>query len=166
MGCTPRSKDYVVQFVLDRDLPTPLPRITLQAEEADFDEPHQLDEKHLPQFVQQMASRLDQRTGHDVAPLMLGSVPCAHYTKRKRFRFGDKTVAAECDVIQTLQNGRIYTLSLDVYSGKLIDYRADAYVVMAHIEFLEGAKQSDETASDAESGEKEKTQPAPEAPDQ
>ncbi len=136
----PRGNDYVVRFVRDRTQHSPLPRITVEACDSDWNQLGELSEENLKLFCEAVADHLDEKTRQamdgDVKPLLLGSVPCAYFVINKQYRVEDKLIRGSCDVIKTLQHGRLYTLSLDVYLDRLIDYRADAFAVMAHMEFL------------------------------
>ncbi len=160
----PRGKDYVVRFVRDRTNRSPLPRITVEAGETDWKKLGELSEANLKQFRDAVADDLEQKTRQaleeDVKPLKLGSILCVHYVVRKQYQVGGKVIRGSREVIQTLQHGRLYTVSLDVYAGKLYDYRGDAFAVMANMRFLVPEQEESAEKEPAEEG------PAEESPGQ
>ncbi len=135
----PRSRDYVARFVFDRSRRLTLPRITVDACEADEEDPHNLTKESLASYVKSMAGRMDEELLQvlegEVGLLMLGDVPCARYVLRKKFRLGENLIRADREVLLTIRDGRIYRVLLDVHSGTLREYRADAYAVMATMKY-------------------------------
>lgn len=135
----PRSKEYVVRFVFERDQRIPLPRITVGARDATAEEPNDLDRENLIGFVESLMGRMDEAglkaMQGQVEPLMLGNRPCVRYVLNKKFRWGDRVLRAKCEVLKTVRDGRIYTIFLDANVNTLVDYRADAYAVMATMKF-------------------------------
>ena len=144
----PRDKAYLVRFVFDRLRQSPLPRITIEAHDADFQHPRDVTQANLPEFLKQFTDSLDERTRRAsegrILMLMLGDVPCVSYTLNREFRVGTSRYKSEREVLVTLRNGRLYTVSLDVYAGKLLDSQGDAYAVVAGLRFVQP------TASDKE----------------
>lgn len=136
---SPRSKAYVVRFVFDRRQRFPLPRITVEARDAAANDPHYLDEENLVTFVDSLLGRMDAKVlmamEGGVDPLVLGSVACARYVVSKKFRLGGRVISAECEVLKTIRGGRVYTVVLDANADTLVDFRADAYAVMANMKF-------------------------------
>ena len=144
----PRSKDYVARFRFDRN--QPLPQITVEAREAGPDEPRNLNEENLPAYVDAMTDGMDEKLLQamkgKIEPLKLGDLFCARYVVQRKFRSGGRLYAGKREVVQTIRNGRVYSVSLDVYAGMLVRYRADAYAVMATMKFPP-AQQKDESDS-------------------
>lgn len=138
----PRSSKYLARFVFDETHRSPLPRITVTAEDADFDEPVDLDEKSLGLFLDLLDSALSDsaRKGmlEPMKPMVLGDVPCVRFVVGKVYRRGNKKIRGECQIVKTLHAGRIYTVALDVYRGTLLEHHNEAYVVVAGMEFLAG----------------------------
>ncbi len=173
----PRAKDYVTRFVFDRMRQSPLPRITIEARDADFQQPRDVNQANLREFLELFTNSLSEDTLQavegDLLMLVLGDVPCVAYKLNKQFRVGNRVYPAEREVIVTLSRGRIYTVSLDVYAGKLEDYRADAYAVVAGFQFLQptsadkrqpAASEANKNAADgSEAGEAGKAVPTPDA---
>jgi hypothetical protein len=173
----PRAKDYVTRFVFDRMRQSPLPRITIEARDADFPRPRDVTQANLHEFLAMFTNSLDegirQAVEGDLLMLVLGDVPCVAYKVNKQFRVGSRVYPAEREVLVTLSRGRIYTVSLDVYAGKLEDYRADAYAVVAGFQFLQptssdnqqpAASEANKNAVDgSEAAESGKTDSTPDA---
>jgi hypothetical protein len=137
----PRGENYVARFVFDRMRQSPLPRITVEARVADSPKLRDVTEEKLLEFMEEFVGSWDKDTPpavHDsLLPLVLGDVPCVAYRMSKRFRLGNRVYPADREVLVTLRRGRLYTVSLDVYAGQLDDYRADAWGVVAGLQFPE-----------------------------
>lgn len=165
-----RSQDYVVRFVYDRGRRVPLPRITIWARDATANEPLNLDRENLVSFAESLMGRMDEKTLQAmqgrVEPLMLGTIPCARYVVRKKFRFGKRTLPARGEVLKTIRGGRVYTVLLDANINTLVNYRADAYAVVATLQFplaeasgkAEAKAERDSSSRETEAAE----EPAPE----
>lgn len=155
-----RSQDYVVRFVFDRSRRIPLPRITIGARDATANEPLNLDRENVVAFVEALMGGMDeaslQALDGRVEPLMLGEIPCARYVVDKQFRFGERTLPARGEVLKTIRDGRVYTVLLDANVNTLVDYRADAYAVMANLRFP-AAEASGESQASAGEGDGRKT---------
>lgn len=134
-----RSQDYVVRFLFDRSRHIPLPRITIGARDVTANEPFNLDRENLVAFVETLMGGMNeaslQALDGRVEPLLLGEIPCARYVVGKKFRFGERTLPARGEVLKTIRDGRVYTVLLDANVNTLVDYRADAYAVMANLRF-------------------------------
>ncbi|MFO7908189.1 MAG: hypothetical protein ACQESR_26245 [Planctomycetota bacterium] len=150
-----RSQGYVVRFVFDRRRRVPLPRITIGARDAAANEPLNLDRENLVSFVESLMGEMDEKVlqamDGRVEPLMLGRIPCARYVMRKKFRFGKRALPARGEVLKTIRDGRVYTVLLDANINTLVDYRADAYAVVANMRFPL-AEASGETSGKANAG--------------
>jgi len=135
----PRDQDYVARFVFDRSRQSPLPRITIEARDAKFRQPRDVSEANLPEFLKRFAGSLDSDTRQAVEgsflTLVLGDVPCVAYQTQRKFRVGNGEFLADREVLVTLRNGRLYEVTLDVRAGQLDDFRADAWAVMAGMQF-------------------------------
>jgi hypothetical protein len=138
-----RDKAYVAQFVLTEQ--SPFPRITVHVREAGFRVPRDAtDEDSLLKFLDQIKTTLDRdsvTTLEGPQPLILGDVPCVRYVCLMGFHLKsasgseDRSIRGDREVIETLTRGRIYSVILDTYEGKIEDYRADAYAVVAGLRF-------------------------------
>jgi hypothetical protein len=134
-----RDRRYVARFVLDRRHRALLPRITITAEDSPFDELVDLDASTVEIFRDRVSERFDETTHRALLEparsMILGDVPCVRYVVGKRFSRDGREIPAECQVIVTLHQSRLYTISLDVYAGKLLDHHNDAYAVVAGLVF-------------------------------
>jgi hypothetical protein len=136
----PRSNEYLVRFdtrVVD------LPRITVTVEEADFDEPRTVSEENLADFVKLVQASIpeadSQRMLEPVKPMMLGDKPAARYvmeSKPTRFKRTESARTYERQILKTLHEGRIYAVTLDVFSGTIQQYRKKGYAVLAGLQFV------------------------------
>jgi len=167
----PRSDAYVARFVFDRTQNSPLPRITIEAGDAPFDQPSDLTEQNLGEFVEQLNTTLDagrrqalERTRMD---LVLGDVACVAYQVHRELHVGTNSYQVVREVLVTLHDGRLYTVSLDSLPWKLDDYRADAWAVVASLRFLQPPAPSEPPpASDsAEPADKQPDAAVPSPPD-
>lgn len=134
-----RSKDYVARFLFDQNRRLALPRITVEVAEAEATDPRNLTKENLVAHVEALTSRIDdklrQAVQESMRPMMLGDVPCVRYVVPKAFRQGDRTLRGEREVLQTIRDGRVYTVSLDVNASMLLEFRADVYAVVATMKF-------------------------------
>ena len=150
----PRSKDCVARFVFDPTRQSPLPRITIESRDAGFPQLRDVNRANLHEFLAQFTRTLGDdaqpTVPRDLLVLVLGDVPCLAYTVNKQFRTGSRRFAAERHVVVTLRHGRLYTVSLDVYTGKLDDYRADVWAVVAGLQFPQPAATEPEEPSGSE----------------
>ncbi|MHB8971927.1 MAG: hypothetical protein ACYC3X_28125 [Pirellulaceae bacterium] len=154
-----RDKDHVARFVFSPTGASPFPRITVDVRNAGFSAPRDATEEHLLPFFDRIQASLDQDSVQTVAgpqPLVLGQVPCVQYVIRKGFRVtnesgaGNRSFRGEREVIETLALGRIYSVILDTYEGKLEDYRADAYAVVAGLRFHQPQSTDDKVSSSSD----------------
>ncbi len=136
----PRDKQHLAQFVLDRTGQSPLPRIRIDARDAPFRQLRDVTRENLPEFLALFPATLDDATRGATAGrilmLRIGDVPCLRYTQNLEFRVGPRKYAGERGVLVTLRQGRLYTVTLDVYVGKLDVYNGDAFAVIAGLQFL------------------------------
>jgi len=142
----PRSRGYVARFVFDRTGETPLPRITIMARDAEADEPGKLDEENVCGYAKSLARGMDEKLRRtleaQVEPILLGGLACVRYVHSRAFRHRGRLLRASCEVVQTIVNDRVYTVSLDANVGTLFDYRADVYAVVATMQFPQTAEPS------------------------
>jgi hypothetical protein len=133
----PRSNDYVARFVFDRQ--SLLPMITVRVQEAEQENPGTLTRENVVSYVAALDASIDERLRSSlkepIEPLMLGDVPCARYVQAKAFRRGERIIKASREVIETIRDGRVYSVELDAHVATLVEYRADAYAVMANMKF-------------------------------
>ena len=105
----PRAKDYVTRFVFDRMRQSPLPRITIEARDADFQQPRDVNQANLREFLELFTNSLSEDTLQavegDLLMLVLGDVPCVAYKLNKQFRVGNRVYPAEREVLVTLSRG-------------------------------------------------------------
>jgi hypothetical protein len=134
----PRSEAYLARFA--RDTRIFLPRITVEAAQPGFEELRDVDRDSVVEFARLVASSLGDATQRmsqvGVRPVVLGEVPCALYMVRVSLKVADRSHQADREVLTTLYHGRMYRVVLDVFPGQLDDYRADAFAVMAGMQFL------------------------------
>ncbi len=153
----PRSVNYVVRFRFDKNHRLQLPRITVQSRAAEADEPRDLSKTNLLAYIAMVKQRMSDKRlkaiDGEIEPLVLGDVCCLRYVVRKKFLRGQNAVAGACEVVQTIRAGQVYSVLLDVYAGTLVQYRADAYAVMATAKFMAVDDPGAPTRSDSESGE-------------
>ncbi len=138
----PRSRKYLARFVFDATHRSPLPRITVTVDDANFDEPSELDDKSLGLFLDLLDSKMSDsaRKGliEPMKPMILGDIPCVRYVVGKVYRRGNRKIPGESQIVKTLHAGRIYTVTLDAYRGTLLGHHNEAYVVVAGMVFLAG----------------------------
>jgi hypothetical protein len=150
-----RDKQFVAQFVFDRTEQSPLPRIRIEAQDAGASEPGDVTEANLYDFLAHYRKSLDERTHQalerSLLVLVLGDVPCIAYTVHMEFRAKNKRAyPGERHVLVTHRRGRRYTVALDVYAGKLLDFQADVYAVVAGLQFVPPAAAGAENTPTAE----------------
>ncbi len=149
-----RSKDYVARFVFDRQSPLPLPLITVTAEDADPDAPRNLTPANVAEYAAAVNTQLDESTRgaitSPVEPLILADIPVARFVQTKTFRPpSGRLLRGEREVLQTIRDGRVYRVVLDANVTTLVRYRADAYAVMASLQFPLAKPVDDEASEDA-----------------
>jgi hypothetical protein len=141
----PRASNYVARFVLDRTRRALLPRISVTVERVSWEGFSRLGADNVLEFRDRVAEQFSETTRkamlEPARAVILGDVPCVRYVVSKRFRRGDREVSAECQVIKTWHQSRIYTVSLDVFAGHLLEYHTDAYAVVAGMKFHEVAEE-------------------------
>jgi hypothetical protein len=132
----PRSKDYVVRFVLYPGLDNPLPRITVESRDGGATAAADAETKLRQLAAMAKAVEESEPLAREIGLLILGDVPCVRYVLPRTFRARERTYRGEREVLITVADRRLYTVTLDVYAGQLDDYRADAFAVMAGLQFL------------------------------
>jgi hypothetical protein len=151
----PRDKDHVARFVLDRTEQSLFPRITVDVRDAGFPAPSDATEKNLLEFFDRIKASLDQKSVQTVEgpqPLILGQIPCVRYVIRMGFQVkkesgaGNRSFRGDREIIETLAQGRIYSVILDTHEGKIDYYRADAYAVVAGLRFQHPESTEDESS--------------------
>jgi hypothetical protein len=137
-----RSKDYLV--CLKQSQAVALPRITVTVEEASLDDLQTVDEDNLDQLSRFVLDGMPEgdrkRIIEPIKPLVLGDTPCIRYvirSKPTRFKKSAPARTYERQVLKTLQKGRLYTVTLDVFESTIKDYRDAGYAVMAGLQFIE-----------------------------
>jgi hypothetical protein len=145
----PRRKEYLARFRLGRNQVIPLPRITVEAREAEFKQPVDATEQNLGQLRERIHASFGERTiaalKETPQELIVGDVPCVRYLVRRGFSVSGgaggtpQTYAGEREVVQTLVAGRIYSVILDAFEGTVDDYRGDLFAVVASLRFQQMA---------------------------
>ena len=137
-----RSKDYLVY--LNQSRAVALPRITVTVEEASLDDLETVDEDNLDQLSRFVLDGMPEgdrkRMIEPIKPLVLGDTPCIRYvirSKPTRFKPSGPARVYERQVLKTLREGRIYTVTLDVFESTIKEYRDAGYAVMAGLQFIE-----------------------------
>jgi hypothetical protein len=147
----PRDKKYLVQFLWMRQ--SALPRITIEANEASFPRLRDVTVAKLPEFREKFIAALDESTRQAVDEnalmLILGDIPCLAYSMNKQFRLGTLEYPGERQVLVTLRKGRLYTVTLDVQAGGLVDRNGDAFAVVAGLQFVEPAASNEKPSDEA-----------------
>lgn len=124
------GKQYLIGFHRKGSSLTNLPRILIEAEEAPAEFPT-VTEASLDKFVQYVGSTVSADAVRvPVQPLILGDIPCSRHVESAR----RKTVSVPRQVIKTVVNGRMYTVSLEVLELQFELYRDAAYAVVASIQ--------------------------------
>jgi hypothetical protein len=161
----PHDKKYLVEFLWMRQ--SALPRITIEASDASFPQLRDVTEANLPEFREKFIALLDESTRQTVdenaVMLIVGGIPCLAYSLTKQFRVGTLEVPGEREVLVTLHKGRLYTVTLDVRAGRLVDYNGDAFAVVAGLQFVEPASSGEKPLSPGETN--KPADGAPEATD-
>ena len=147
----PRSKEYLARFWINR---VTLPRITVTAAEAEFDEPATVEPDNVAEFVELVSDSIpeDERSRilKPAATIILGDRPCVHYviqSKPTRFQRSGPATKYEQHVLKTLHAGRLYTVTLDAFGSTVSQYRDKACAVMAGLQFVDADQ--DDSKSDA-----------------
>jgi hypothetical protein len=145
-----RRNEYLARFRLDRTQVIPLPRITVEVREAQFQQPANATEQNLGELLERIHATLGERTVQALKEppqqLVVGDVPCIRYLVRRGFSVSrgagsaPQTYAGEREVVLTLAGGRIYSVILDAYEGKADDYRGDLFAVVASLRFQQPAE--------------------------
>lgn len=137
----PRSQDYLALFLADPH--DKFPRILVTREASDPESFDTLTEENVDAYAQQLAAQLDEekRQVEEIRPMVIGGRPCVRYVI-----FGKtKLHKVETQHLETVVNGRVYRVDLTAYrqtteaEPPIKKYRDHAYAVMAGLDFLESA---------------------------
>ena len=148
---SPRSKNHVCQFVRSRSAQVLLPRIRITVETADpeiWEGWESVTDDRVEAFAKVISERLNPKTIIEpVRPMIIGEHACARYVDAARFRFRDelgnvRAVEAQRQVIQIIHDGRLYNIELHIRPGRILDFRDNAYAVVAGIQFVNAADQT------------------------
>jgi hypothetical protein len=156
----PRSDKYLVCFT--RSDRTGLPRIAMTAEGFESAVFKNVTGDNLVEFAK---FRQEELTGGDeptkllenVRPLQLGENFWIRYVRPASFR----NAAAERQILETVHEGRLYVMELQVVAGTLKDHRDAAYAVAAKLKFVDAAVAPPVEGAPATSAEN-KAEPKPE----
>jgi hypothetical protein len=131
--------------------PNILPRIFVRVEDWDG-------EDTTPENAPALAAKIHQslQSSKDVVewpqPMLLGEEPWARYVVDARLG----NAKAEKQILQRAAGGKLYTVELQIYRGKILESRDQAYAVAAKLNFEAGpaaespAEPSAEPAADSE----------------
>lgn len=141
-----RSSSYLVGFYrITADSP-PLIQMTVDSEKWTDTAVKTATLDNLDDFVAAMeklvASELAEgaELQETIVPLILGDRPWARYVRGARFKVKGNLTAGDRQFLRTVVDGRIYTIELQVFKGKILDYRDDAYAVAANMKFTPGGE--------------------------
>lgn len=125
-----------------------LPRILLAADDSPWPGIEEVDSTNAADFVQQVAEKLkdDQLRSPAAAVTLGGRTWCEHVELRK----SRETLVAR-QVLQTVVNGRLYSIRLEVFDRQLSGYRNTARAVAASCRFSTpaAAATGDDPATDS-----------------
>ncbi len=169
-GLAPRSSNYVARFSYDRTRRTRLPRIWITATPADGSEIETVTADNVIAYAEQLANQLKNDSKgpllESVKPMIIADRPCARYVRKTRFIFKDggneRAVVAERQILQTIVQGRQFSVELHVLPGEIRQFRDISYAVLAGINFLQEADPVESTPDKVPPGEPDK--PADESP--
>jgi len=132
----PRRSSYVCGFHFGD--PSSPPRILLLAEPNTYEQIERLTEDNLIEFTKLVDERLANGQTQPLEPplpMVIGGQPCVRYVMPTRF----KEAIAERQLLETIRNGKLYRLDLQVFARQIPDYRDDAYAIFAGMKFSEPA---------------------------
>jgi len=145
-----RRDGYLTVFYPPGDNAMGPPRllVSVEAGDAKFDT---VTKENLEEFVVYVESQNPEKTLREsVLPMIIGDTPFARFVKRGSF----KGMGVDRQFLQTLQNGRLYTVELQVTADTLkkntkegYNLRDAAYAVAAGMEYQKPSG-GDDTSSD------------------
>jgi hypothetical protein len=126
----PRDGNYLARFIIKGHLANDLPRILVTVEDAGSDLPTNVTAENVDAFADQIQAELT-KFQEPAKALQLGD---NYYA---RFVTGAKKGARSVDrqVLVTVQNGRRYSFTLEVYSDQILEHRDAAYATSAGVKY-------------------------------
>jgi hypothetical protein len=132
-GWEPLSRDnaYLARFIVKGHNANDLPRLLVTAEDAGAELPTNVSADNVDDFAEKIQAELS-KFREPAKALQLGDNFYARYvtTAKKGNRGVDR------QVLVTVQNGRRYTYTLEVYSDQIMTYRDQAYATSAGVKYL------------------------------
>jgi hypothetical protein len=127
----PRDSAHVARFVMNKSNPNDLPRILVTATDADiFTQDVTAD--NVTEFAEVLHADLDEsKLLETPKPLLIGDNAYARYVGKASK--GARLVARQ--VLETVYDGRRYTITLETFDARLLEHRDLAYAVAAAIRF-------------------------------
>jgi hypothetical protein len=146
-----RRDGYLTVFYPPGDNAMGPPRMLVSAEAGDA-KFETVTKENLEEFVAYVNSKNPEKTLREpVIPMIIGDTPFARFVKAGSF----KGMGVHRQYLQTLQNGRLYTIELQVASGTLTkdtkegyNYRDAAYAVAAGMKYQKPSAGGNDTPSD------------------
>jgi len=132
-------KGYLVMFYAGTS--SGPPRILVGAEEAKGSSFRNVNRSNMEEFKNlikaDVKSKLltNEKLKKRVELIIIGDRPWTSYIRKGKFN----KAAIEQLILQTLVEGRIYTVKLQVYSGNVGDHRKTAYAVAGGLKFAKSA---------------------------
>ncbi len=155
---SPRSKAYVCQFTFSkRPLSVPLPRIRILVEPAvgeSWDKWKGGEPVDPKAFAAAIAEHVKSKPLLEpVLPMVIGSHPCARYVDAAKFQLRQsngsvKSVKAHRQVIYLLHDRQLYRIELHVAPGRILNYRDQAYAVVAGLKFADDSPEKNGPAEE------------------
>jgi hypothetical protein len=116
-----------------------LPAIVVKVSEPTVEGFDNVNEENVAEFTQALQATLKEPL-EDAVPMVIGSNAFARYVKAARV----KNAAAEVQVLATIQNGRMYTVELQVIAKAILAHRDHAYAVGAGLKFPQAVESTPE----------------------
>jgi hypothetical protein len=138
----PKTATYLCSFTQDRG--GRLPAIVVKVSDPTVEGFEHVTEENVAEFAEALQATLNKPI-EDARPLVLGTNAFARYVKAARV----KNVSAEVQVLATIQNGRMYTVELQVIAKAILAHRDQGYAVGAGLKFEDAASGSPEAAEAA-----------------
>lgn len=120
-----------------------LPAIVVKVSEPTVEGFDHVTEENVADFTHALQATLKEPL-EDAVPMMIGSNAFARYVKSARM----KNAAAEVQVLATIQNGRMYTVELQVIAKTILAHRDHAYAVGAGLKFPQAGESASEPKSE------------------
>lgn len=152
------GKDYLVGFHKEGSSLNNLPRILVAVEDSPYSSLTDVNEENVDQLVTLVTESVDaSKLKAPVHPITLGNTACARYVDMAKK--GNARVARQ--TLQTIREGRLYTIRLEVYDREFTKYRDMGYAVAASMK-LSASETADPAPRDDDAS--ESTEPADAAP--